>query len=134
MWDRIVSWFNSIRERRQFIDGFNESAKGAFFQGAVDTLMKARISQGNSYYTHSFTKFAAGGFRIKVETGRALEKNELLTIGKAILDNQSLVRQMIYMGWDTLEIYNANIDGGYQWELMKYSGMGGFLGTNPTVL
>lgn len=37
MWDRIVSWFNSIRERRQFIDGFNESAKIAFFQGAVNT-------------------------------------------------------------------------------------------------
>jgi hypothetical protein len=96
--------------------------------------MKARISQGNSLYTHSFTKFAAGGFRIKVEAGRALEKHELLTIGNTILSNQSLVRQMIYMGWDTLEIYNANIVGGYQWELMKFSGMGGFLGNNTTFL
>ena len=128
MWDRILAWFNDVRDRRRFIDDFNNSAKIAFFQGAVDTLMKARITKGNVSFTHSFTKFAAGGFRIKVEAGRPLAKEELLVIGNTILDNQVLVRQMIYMGWDTLEVYNSDIVGGYQWQLMKYSGMGGVLG------
>jgi hypothetical protein len=61
----------------------------------------------------------AGGFRIKAETGRPLSRDEVIEIGKAIIGNPMIVRTMITLGWDTLEVHPSNSTSGLQWRLQN---------------
>lgn len=130
MWERIirlVDWFGEMKERISLIRNFNTSAKNAFINGVAPTLLSASISRGNSAYRHSFSKLLAGGFRIKALSGRALSRSEMIEIGKIVLANEDLVRKLISLGWDTLEVHdNAGVNG-VQWKLMDYANMGGVL-------
>ncbi len=117
LWNLMVGWFQDRRDRHYFLKDFNESAKRAFISGHTDILLKASISYGNSEYRHAFSKFMAGGFRIKVEGGRNLGREEVLSIGKSLIANSTIVRTMISLGWDTLEIHPSNSSSGLQWRL-----------------
>ncbi len=117
LWSLMVDWFQDRKDRHYFLKDFNESAKRAFISGHTDILLKASISYGNTNYRHAFSKFMAGGFRIKAEGGRNLGRDEVMSIGKALKDNPTIVRTMISLGWDTLEIHPSNSITGLQWRL-----------------
>lgn len=124
MWQFIKSWFQQRSERQEFIAQFNFAARQAFIRGQAPTLIQARTTIGNSNYTHAFSKWAAGGFRMKVEAGEPLYEHHLVIIADIILGDQEIVRQMITLGWDTLEIHAAYSKHGLQWKLWDYGGMG----------
>ena len=67
------------------------------------------------------------GFRIKALSGRALSKEEMMFIGDVVLANTSLVRRLIALGWDTLEIHDDTGIYGLRWKLIEYAQMGGLL-------
>ena len=117
MWNFIVTWFKDRNERRQFVNEFNNAAKIAFVKGETRILLKANISSGNPNYKHAFSKWMAGGFRIIAESGNVLTREDVLNIGEIIIGNPMIVRQMITMGWDTLEIHPSGISKGLQWKL-----------------
>jgi len=130
MWERIIrlaDWFGDMRERISLVKNFNQSAKNAFICGYAPTLLSVSVSKGNSAYRHAFTKFLAGGFRIKALSGRPLSRPEMIEIGKIVLANEELVRKLISLGWDTLEVHdNAGLNG-LQWKLTDYANIGGVL-------
>ena len=95
--------------------------------GLTLTLIEARISVGESRFRHEFSKFLAGGFRIKALTGRPLLREEQMQIGLAILSNDALVRELVTLGWDTLEVHDSVGKQGLKWELKKYTNIGGVL-------
>ncbi len=133
MWSRlsfIVDWFNDFSERRRLVRNFNLAAREAFVSGMAPTLLEASISIGESAYRHAFSKFMAGGFRIKALSGRALNKEEMISISQVVLNNQELVRKLISLGWDTLEVHDNAGYNGVKWKLYDFSGIGGMLGTN----
>lgn len=72
----------------------------------------------------------AGGFRIKALSGRPLNKQEMISISQVVLNNQELVRKLISLGWDTLEVHDNAGYHGVKWKLYDFSGIGGMLGTN----
>jgi len=54
-----------------------------------------------------FSKFLSGGFRIKALSGTALTREEQMQIGLVILSDEMLVRHLISLGWDTLEVHDS---------------------------
>ena len=133
MWERIVQlgdWFRDFSDRRRLVRQFNEAANAAFIGGLAPTLLKSSVSNGDSSYKHSFSRLMAGGFRIKALSGRALDRREMEAIGHVVLDNQELVRKLVSLGWDTLEVHDNGGYHGLKWPLYKYSGIGGILGND----
>lgn len=130
MWYKIIAltdWFGEIAERYRLVRDFNKAAKNAYISGEAETLLEARITRGDSAYKHSFSKFLAGGLRIKALTGKAFDKQALLEIGDVVLENDALVRKLVSLGWDTLEVHSNNGSLGIKWPLKKYTRIGGML-------
>jgi hypothetical protein len=96
------------------------------------TLLECSISVGESAYRHAFSKFMAGGFRIKALSGRPLSRNEMISISEVVLSNQELVRKLISLGWDTLEVHDNAGYNGIKYKLYDFSGIGGMIGTFNT--
>ena len=113
MWYRIIEWFGEVKERYGLISDFNRAAKSSFIKGTAPTLLNAKITIGSN--------------RIKALSGEPLNKNELIEIGKVVLDNEELVRKLISLGWDTLEVQDVKGFHGVKWALKKYAKIGGLL-------
>lgn len=131
MWHKIIEitdWFGELAERYMLVKNFNRAAKHSFIGGLAPTLLEAKITRGESAYRHAFSKWMGGGFRIKALSGRRLDKTELIEIGRVILDNDELIRKLISLGWDTLEVHSNHGFQGLKWELQKHANIGGFLG------
>jgi len=130
MWYRvieIVEWFGDLTERYRLIKDFNRAAKMSFISGIAPTLLEAKITMGESAYRHEFSKWLAGGFRIKALAGRPLSKSELIELGRVVLDNKELVRKLVSLGWDTLEVHSNEGYNGAKWALKDHADLGGYL-------
>jgi hypothetical protein len=130
MWYKIMvlaEWFGEMTERYRLIKDFNRAAKHSYISGNAPTLLEAKITSGESAYKHAFSKWMSGGFRIKALSGRALNKSELIEVGRVVLDNDELVRKLISLGWDTLEVHDNAGFNGCKWKLMDFSNIGGHL-------
>jgi hypothetical protein len=120
LWNNVLEWFSDRSERAKVIRSFNESARISFVSGIAPTLLKASISKGESTFKHQFSNWLNSGFRIQAFTGRVLSKEELMRIGKVILDDGVLVRRLIVLGWDTLEIHGDEGKYGCRWQLKDF--------------
>jgi hypothetical protein len=119
-WNNILDWFRDRSERSKLVRSFNESARDSFVGGVAPTLLKAKISKGESSYKHQFSNWLNTGYRIQAFTGRQLSKDELIHIGKVILNDEILVRKLVVLGWDTLEIHGDEGLYGCRWQLKDY--------------
>lgn len=119
-WNNILDWFRDRSERSKLVRSFNESARNSFVGGVAPTLLKAKISKGESSYKHQFSNWLKTGYRIQAFTGRQLSRDELMHIGKVILDDEILVRKLVVLGWDTLEIHGDEGTYGCRWQLKDY--------------
>ena len=118
-WNRIVEWFSTKRERQECIRDFNYAAKNAFVSGLVPVYMKADISLGNSSYKHAMSNFFSG-FRIKTLSGRPLTSQEVIAVGQTICSNDELMRRLISLGFDTVEIINPEGRMVRDWKLQAF--------------
>lgn len=123
-WSKITAWFKDRSERTKLINGFNEMARAAFIAGNAPTVLRASTSRGYYKYKHEFSSWFSSGFRIQVLSGRQLSKDEITTIGKYILRDNNLVRRLIVLGWDTLEIHDNGGNYGCRWCLTDYANVG----------
>ena len=119
-WNRVIDWFRDRSERSQLMRSFNYSAKDAFIIGHAPTLLKSSISKGERAYKHQFSNWLKTGFRIQAFSGRQLTKEETKLIGEVILNDSVLVRRLIVLGWDTLEIHGDQGNYGLRWQLKDY--------------
>ena len=119
-WNNILDWFRDISERSKLVRSFNESARNSFVSGIAPTLLKAKISKGESSYKHQFSNWMNTGYRIQAFTGRQLSKDEIIHIGKVILNDEILVRKLVVLGWDTLEIHGDEGTYGCRWQLKDH--------------
>ncbi len=119
-WNNIIEWFKDRSERNKLVRSFNDSARNSFVSGIAPTLLKSKISKGESSYRHQFSNWLNTGFRIQAFTGRQLSKNEITHIGKVILNDEILVRKLVVLGWDTLEIHGDKGAYGCRWQLKDH--------------
>jgi hypothetical protein len=118
--NHIIEWFGDRSERGKIVRSFNTSARDSFVSGVAPTLLKSSISKGDSTYKHQFSDWLNSGFRIQAFTGKVLSKNEIVQIGQVILNNNSLVRKLVTLGFDTLEIHGDAGKYGCKWQLKDY--------------
>lgn len=123
-WNRIIEWFNDRSERNQLIRHFNQSARNSFICGTSPTLLNASISKGISLYRHQFSAWMNTGFRLQALSGRPLSKEEMLFIGNVILNDTELIRRLVVLGWDTLEVHDNVGTFGCRWKLIDYAQIG----------
>lgn len=119
-WNSIIDWFHDRSERAKLVRSFNDSAKNSFVIGQAPTLLKATISKGEKSYRHQFSNWLKTGFRIQAFSGRQLAKDEIKLIGEVILNDNILIRRLIVLGWDTLEIHGDKGTFGLRWQLKDY--------------
>ena len=119
-WNNIISWFKDRSERGKLIRSFNDAAKESFVSGLVPTLLKASISRGEREYRHQFSDRFNSGFRIKAFKGRELSRNELVNIGGAIISDSTLIRRLVVLGFDTLEVHGDVGCYGCRWQLKDF--------------
>ncbi len=129
-WNTILDWFRDRSERNKLVRSFNESARDSFVAGIAPTLLKASISKGERSYKHQFSNWLNTGFRIQAFTGRVLSKDELIFIGKVIINDSKLVRRLIVLGWDTLEVHGDSGIYGCRWQLKDYIPLSNFNNNN----
>lgn len=116
---KIKQWFINSYERNNLVNDFNSSSKDAFTSGIVPTYLKAKTSRGDKEFTHQHSHFYSG-FRIVVMGGEELTKQELIEVGRVILDDNVLVRKLVIYGFDTLEIHGEGDKSGAKWRLKDY--------------
>lgn len=119
-WNNIKDWFSDINERNALIRDFNSSAKMAYVTGVAPTLLKSSISRGDNNFKHQFSHWLNTGFRIEAFNGKILSKEELILIGRIILDDEFLIRKLIVLGFDTLEIKGDKGHFGCKWQLKDF--------------
>ena len=117
-WNRIIDWFRDMSERRKLIMGWNYNARQAYIEGFIPLLLEASISKGNGGFRHEMSSWFQTGFRLKSIV--PLKKDDMLDIGRVILGNNILVRQLVVLGFDTLEIYDETTRKGVQWALKDF--------------
>ena len=120
IWTRIVEWFQDKQDRKRLLLGFNKSAKEAFVNGFAPVILEARVSKGNKNYKHQFSDPFNSGFRIKAHAGQQLSRQDTINIGNVVLANQMLVRRLVVLGFDTLEVHSDVGTHGCQWQLHDY--------------
>ena len=123
-WNRIIQWFVNTNERQTLINKFNLSSKEAFISDVVPVLFRAESSKGNSAYKHQFSNWLYHGFRIRVLTGRDLAVDEIIQLGAVIRSNTYLCRELVTLGYDTLEITNISGVVVKQWQLTTLIAIG----------
>ena len=57
-------------------------------------------------------------------SGRSLSKEEMIFIGNVILADTELVRRLVVLGWDTLEVHDDVGRYGCRWKLIDYAKIG----------
>ena len=130
MWHKIIDvydWFGELAKRIKVVRDFNYAAKVSFINGQAPTLLQVKTTKGDSNYRHAFSKWMAGGFRVKALSGRPLPKSDLVEIARVVLDNEELVRKLVALGWDTLEVHDNKGYQGVKFPLKEYVQIGGFL-------
>ncbi|MBP3245911.1 MAG: hypothetical protein J6M59_12555 [Bacteroidaceae bacterium] len=121
IWNNILDWFQDLSERNALVREFNTRAKESFVSGIMPTMLKCSISRGCKEYKHQFSAWFYTGFRIQALAGRALSRDEIEAIGKVVLSDTNLVRRLVALGWDTLEIHSDNGRYGLRWKLIDYT-------------
>lgn len=120
IWNSISEWFLDRSERNAVIRSFNSSARDAFVRGVAPTLLKAQISRGDREYKHQFSHWYSTGFRIQALSGTQLSKKEMMYIGEVVLNDEVLVRKLVVLGWDTLEVHGDVGSFGCKWRLRDH--------------
>ena len=120
IWTIIVEWFQDKVDRRKLILGFNQSAREAFINGNAPVILEARVSKGDREYKHQYSDRFNSGFRIKAHSGYQLSKRDTIKIGEVILNNRLLIRRLVVLGFDTLEVCSDVGIHGCKWQLHDY--------------
>jgi hypothetical protein len=118
-WYKIIGWFSSMSERNRCVNDFNEASKYAFISNVVPVYLRAEISRGNRTYKHSMSNFFFSGFRIKTLSGRTMTMAEIEAVGFVIHSNQTLMRKLVTLGFDTLEICDPSGVKVKDWKLTE---------------
>ena len=120
LWYKIVEWFRDRSDRQNLILKFNATAKESFILGIAPVLLNATPSRGDSSYKHAYSHWLFSGFRIKAMSGRNLTRDEMKAIGATILADSVLVRRLVVLGFDTLEVHDDIGMYGLKWQLKNF--------------
>lgn len=119
-WSNMTSWFQDGLDRKTLVKEFNNSAKTSFVNGNVPALLKCSISKGYKPYKHTNSAFFFTGIRVVAYTNSSLPEQDLNMLGHTILADKRIVRLLVSLGWDTLEVHSDKGETGLRWKLIDF--------------
>lgn len=123
MWNKFVRWVDDLKNRNITIQSFNRKSKDDFIAKKTSLLLEAKTTIGCTEFKHSFSKFMASGFNIKAADSANLKPEQIQDLGKAIIMDETFVRKLISLGWDTLEVQDSEGKNCFKWQLNKHIGI-----------
>jgi hypothetical protein len=122
----VLDFIREFSDRKILIREFNEIARLAFVNEEAPRLLKSRNTMGDSSYKHSNSRRFFSGFRIDVKMGPKIKVEEIKFIGTIFLNNRPLLRQLMALGYDTIEVYGGDVDTYMQWNISSYANLDGY--------
>ena len=119
-WSNMTSWFQDGLDRKKLVKEFNNSAKASFVNGNVPALLKCSISKGYKPYKHTNSAFFFTGIRVVAYTNSSLPEHDLNMLGHTILADKRIVRLLVSLGWDTLEVHSDKGETGLRWKIIDF--------------
>lgn len=111
-------------ERVRIINQMNRAFKEYFLSGEYSRLCKVSISAGQSEYAHEMsTMWLRSGFKVTIENDQSLKPSEVEEIAKTITGNETFVRQLMAMGFDTLIVRGKNQASANHYALKNYANL-----------
>ena len=90
-------------EKVFIINQLNKAFKEQYLSGEASRLVEVSISMGDATNKHELScNFLRSGFMLKIMNDKRLKVSEANEIALFILENDSFVRQLMVMGFDTL--------------------------------
>jgi len=119
-WSNMTTWFQDGLDRKSLVKKFNIAAKASFINGSVPALLKCSITKGFKPYKHSNSALFFTGIRIVAYTNSSLSELELNILGHTVLAEKRIVRLLVSLGWDTLEVGSDIGENGLRWKLIDF--------------
>ena len=111
-------------ERVRIINQMNSAFKEYFTTGEFNRLCKVSISSGRSEYAHEMSTLSfRSGFKISIENDFALKESEVNELSSYITSNETFVRQLMSMGFDTLVIKGKTTGINKNYALKRYANL-----------
>lgn len=120
MLNRLIGWVDDFKGRQSTVQDFNKRAKNNFVEKKTSILLEAKTTIGCAEFKHSFSKFMAGGFSVGASSSVSLKKEEVQAVGLELIKDETFVRKLISLGWDTLEVHDSNLVHCFKWQLDKH--------------
>lgn len=107
--DKITTWFVDCSKRDSLKNSFNAYAQRAYTELSMPTLFTMTFVSGDSSYWHEHSSLLRRtGICISAVLGKTLSKNDALYIGSCVLLNNSIMRRLYLLGFDTFYVQNIN--------------------------
>ena len=111
-------------ERVRVVNQMNQAFREYFASGDFDRLCKVSISQGDPLFQHEMSSiWLRSGFKITVENDSNLRDSEIAVLAQYVTGNESFVRQLMAMGFDTLVVKGKSSSAITTFELSKYANL-----------
>ena len=92
-------------ERVRVVNEFNQVFREAYLTGEMDRHCSVKTSSGVPEFHHNASyHYLRSGFKITIENDNNLSVEDFIEISKYVLENTYFVRQLMWMGYDTLII------------------------------
>lgn len=100
---------NGNFERVRILQQFNMVFREAYFAGEIERHCTVTTSAGRPEFRHQLSTFyLRSGFKITIENDQSLAMEDFEEISKYVVQSPPFVRQLMYLGYDTLIIKGKN--------------------------
>lgn len=114
-------------ERMRLINGMNRGFQEYFFSGEINRLCKVSISAGDFDFRHEMSSlWFRSGFKISIENDANIKDSEINEISQYVLHNETFIRQLMAMGFDTLVVQGKTTGIGKKFSLKAYSNLNNY--------
>lgn len=120
----INSLLDGSFEKMRIITAMNQAFRDYFISGDLERCCKVSISQGDQDFRHEMSSFwLRSGFKISIENDMNLRNSEIEEISQYVLQNNTFIRQLMALGFDTLIVQGKTTQIGRKYSLKAYSNL-----------
>jgi hypothetical protein len=106
---------NGNLERVRILQQFNLVFREAYLSGEIERHCTVTTAAGRPEYRHQLSTFyLRSGFKITIENDRNLGVEDFEEIARYVIQSAPFVRQLMYLGYDTLIIKGVNYTRGIE--------------------
>ena len=120
----LSSLLDGSFEKIRIINAMNQSFKESFVSGEINRMCKVSISQGDPDFKHPMSSiWFRSGFKISIINDSNVRNSEYEEIAQYVLQNNTFIRQLMAIGFDTLIVQGSSTKNGKKFSLKGYANL-----------